>query len=154
MNWTQISNISSVVTIASAFFSGWAWYKTRNYYSKIAKNNSFEKLSFSDKSLADIRNLYKDINKFHHIVNGRSKNHQKIIDNHLEIENKLNEVRLNIPSKYENIIKSIKGAIEQIQKIDSNNLYFEKNNYFDDLGVYLSNIEDGSKVEKEKIRGF
>ena len=154
MNWQGISNISSIVTIVSAIFSGVAWYKTKSYYSKIAKNNSFEKLSSLDSILIEIRELYEGIKKFHLTESKRGKNSQKIVDNHLNIEIKLNQIRNTIPSKYEDILKSISKANEQINTIGDKQRYFDSNDNFRELGTYLTNIEDGIKIEKENIRGF
>lgn len=154
MDWQGVSNISSVVTIVCAILSGISWYKTKGYYSKIAKSNSFEKLSSFDNILIEIRELYESIKRFHLTESKRGKNPQKIVDNHLNIEIKLNQIRNKIPSKYEEILNSINKANEQINKIGDKQLYFENNPYFKDLGTYLTNIEDGIKLEKENIRGF
>lgn len=154
MNWQNISNVSSVVTILSALFSGLSWYKTKSYYNKIAKNNSFEKLSSLDKDLEDIRNLYENIKKFHLTASKRGTNPQKIIDMHLDMESKLNQIRNTLPSKYKDILKCINTANAQIDFISDKELHFENNSSFRELGTFLKNIEDGIKIEKENLRGY
>ena len=154
MNWQGISNISSVVTILCAIFSGLSWYKAKNYYDKIAKSNSFEKLSSLDMNLVEIRELYEVIKKFHITESKRGKNSQKIVDNHLDIESKLNQIRNIIPSPYKGLLDSITNANKNIDMINDKNLFFENNDYFNDFGTYLTNIEDGVKLEKERLRGF
>lgn len=124
MKWSDVSNISSVLTIIGAFFSGLSWYKTGKYYDKIAKNINLEKLSSLDKNLKDTRNLYDEIK-----ISKRGKSLQKIINNHLTIQSNLAEIRRIIPSKFVDILKSIDNANDQLNKINDENKHLEKNEY-------------------------
>ena len=154
MDWQTISNIASVVSIGSAIYSGVAWYKTKGYYHKIAKNSNLEKLSLIDKNLVNINELYKGIKKYHIIKDERGRKPSKIIGEHLEIENNLKEITDTLPSKNKGILGSIVIACKQLDEIDKAKLYCESNTYFSELGTYIKSIESGVKLEKENIRGY
>ncbi|MEF9952943.1 MAG: hypothetical protein RR898_09555 [Clostridium sp.] len=154
IDWQQISNASSIVTICSAIFSGYSWYKTKNYYSKIAKHANFEKLTSLDNKLEEVRDFYDDIKKFHLTIVKRGSEPQNIIDKHLNIEKDLNEIRNKIPTKYKEIINSITEANKCLNNIYSEKSYWSSNENFNELGTYLINIENGVKTEKENIKGF
>lgn len=150
----QISNVANVLGILSAILSIIYFFKTKSYYNKVAGNNNLGKLSSLDKYLLDIRNLYENINRIHNTVNTRGTVLQDVINKYLEIESILNEIRAILPTKYEGIINSINEAVAQIKHINLNDLFLSKNKYFDELDTHITNIEEGIKLEKEKINGF
>lgn len=154
MSWQDLSNVSNVITIVGTLCSGYSWYKTRDYYKKISKSHNFEKLSSLDRDLSDIRELYNMIHKFHFMIERRGINSQDIINYHLKILHCLDRIRNTTSSRYGKVIESVNSAKDKINMICEKTLYYENNVYFKELGTYLTNIEDGIKVEKENIRGF
>lgn len=154
MCWETLSNISSLLSIAGAISSGFSLRKIKGYYKKISSNNNFEKLTSTNSDIIEIRKLYENIRKCHAIQNNRGINLNKTINEHLQIESYLDNIRMIIPSKYKDILNSISSAKKQIAIICEKELYYENNDYFKELGIYLTNIEDGIKLAKEDIRGF
>lgn len=152
--WQFISNFSSLITIATAAISIFFWFRTKKYYNKVKNIVNLETFTSLESYLNEIRTIYNDIDRMHSADVKRGKNKQKTIDMHLDISENLNYVRKKIPSEFEDILKTINCACTEIDNIKDNESYEKRNLNFKELGVHIINLEEGFKIEKEKLKGI
>ncbi|GAA0106724.1 hypothetical protein UT300013_33480 [Paraclostridium sordellii] len=152
--WQFISNFSSLITIATSVLSIFFWFRTKRYYNKVKNLVQLETFASLESYLNEIRTIYNAIERMNNAYIKRGNNNQKSIDMHLDISENLNYIRKKIPSEFKTILKTIECACSEINTIKDNESYTEKNVNFKELGVHIINLEEGFKVEKEKLKGI
>lgn len=77
-----------------------------------------------------------------------------MIDKHLSIINELKVLKSITPSNLKVLLENNDNAISEINKAINKDLFYSSNEYFNECGTYLLNLEEGIKVNKENIRGI
>lgn len=149
-----ISIIASIITIVCAFISWNSYRKSKNLSIQLNKFNSLEKLSLQDKNIEKIRKLYLELKQIYSFKKFRGISSNQIINKYLEMETLFDTLKQEIPSIHKDIINPINSSILEINKIQNIRIFENNNENFQDLGIFISEIENGFKLEKEKIRGF
>lgn len=147
--WQLISNIASILTIASAIITLSSAFAMKKYYEKIIRQYSIEKLTAAEQQFQIAKTQYQHIKR---IYSGSSKGVKKetISSLYIDIDDKFDKVIFSIPTSFENITDSIKEARKQINLALKDDTFMTSNEYFAELGILLDNIYLGIKVEKEK----
>jgi hypothetical protein len=147
--WQCISNIASVLTIASAIITLSSAFAMKKYYEKIVRQYSIEKLTTAEQQVQTAKTQYQQIKR---IYSGDSKGVKKesISMLYIDIDDKFDKVLFSIPTSFESINTSIKEARKEINSALKDDKFMATNEHFSELGILLDNIYLGIKVEKEK----
>lgn len=136
--------ISAIITVVSAF-------AIKNYYNKIVRQYSVEKLILSEQH---IHNAIENIQKLKRIYlsDKRGLTETKVNSLYLNIDENLNNILFDLPSSFDNIVKCSSEAKEKIKLATNKSVILTKSSHFEELDDLLNAISMNIKKEKENIQ--
>ena len=148
--WQIISNIASVLSIASAIITCITAGKIKTYYEKIVTQYSVEKITIAELKSLEAKKEYQQIKSMYLETRGRKA--KAYSDSYMKIDNNLDDIKHSLPSGYEDISRLIKEAKVILNKAVEPEVITQKSSYFLELGTYLDNIYEGLESEKSKLQ--
>lgn len=148
--WQIISNVASVLSIASAVITCITTVKIKSYYEKIVMQYSVEKVTIAEQKSLTVKKEYQNLKSMY--FDSRGRRPKAYSDSYMTIDNALDDIKHSLPSGYEDISKLIKEAKLILNKATEPEVITQKSDYFLELGIYLDNIYDGLELEKRKLQ--